>query len=100
MTLLLLTIRDAVLVLARGLRLGAWMRTIRRSSLLLDFVSVVATLQFLNELLEAPSESCKIRDFRAASEDDGQPASSYCLAIGGASGDILSDILSIVLGRK
>ena len=32
----------------------------------LDFVSVVVTLHFLNELPEAPSESCKILGFHAA----------------------------------
>ena len=41
----------------------------------LHFVSMVATLQSLNELPEAPSESCKIRGFCAAFEDDDQPAS-------------------------
>ena len=58
----------------------------------LDFVSVVATLWSLDELPEAPLESRKIHGFRAALEDDDQSASSYCLPVGGASGDILSDI--------
>ena len=52
----------------------------------------MATLRSLNELLEAPSESRKIRVFCAALEDDYQPASLYCLPVGGALGDILSDI--------
>ena len=59
---------------------------------LLDFVSVVATLQSLNELPEAPSESRNICGFCAALENDDQPASSYRLLVGRASGDILSDI--------
>ena len=46
---------------------------------------MVATLQSLNELLEAPSESCKIRGFPAALEDDDQLASSYCLPVGSLS---------------
>ena len=58
----------------------------------LDFVSVVATLRSLNELLEAPSESHKTRGFCAALEDDDQSASSYRLPVGGASADILADI--------
>ena len=58
----------------------------------MDFVSVVAILGSLNEFLEAPSESRKIRGFRAAMEDDNQPASSYRLPAGGVSGDILLDI--------
>ena len=32
-----------------------------------DFLSVVATMQFLNELVEAAPESCKIRGFRVPS---------------------------------
>ena len=54
----------------------------------LDFTSVVATLGSLNELLEAPSESRKIRGFRTALEDDEQPVSLYKIPIGGASADI------------
>ena len=46
----------------------------------------------LNELPEASLESRKIRGFRVALEDNDQPASSYCLPVGGASGDILADI--------
>ena len=46
----------------------------------------------LNELLEAPSESRKIHRFCVALEDNDQSASSYYLPVGGASGDILSDI--------
>ena len=42
----------------------------------LDFVSVIATLWSLNELLEAPSESRKICGFRAALEYGKQPTSS------------------------
>ena len=65
---------------------------------------MVATLRSLNELPEAPSESRKIRGFRAALEDDDQPASSYRLPVGGASADILSDIddriLSPSLGMR
>ena len=64
--LLLLTVRDAVLILIHGLL----PRHVEEEQPLLDFVSVVATLQSLNELLEAPSESRKIRGFRAALEDD------------------------------
>ena len=55
-------------------------------------MSVMATLRSLNELLEAPSESRKIRGFRAALEDDDQPTSSYRLLVGGASADTLADI--------
>ena len=58
----------------------------------LDFVSVVATLWSLNELPEAPSESCNIRGSRAALKEDDQPASLYHLPVGSASGDILSDV--------
>ena len=46
----------------------------------------------LNEPLEAPSDSHKIRGFCAALEDDDQPPCLYHLLVGGASGDILSDI--------
>ena len=49
----------------------------------------------LNELPEAPSESCKIHGFHVALEDE-QPASSYHLPIGSASGDILSDIDDLI----
>ena len=42
----------------------------------LHFVSVVATLQSLNHLAAASSESFKIHKFRAALEDDDQLASS------------------------
>ena len=59
---------------------------------LLDFVSVVAMLQSLNELPEAPSESRKIRGIRAALEDDDQRTSSYRLPFGWTSGDILANI--------
>ena len=41
---------------------------------------------------QSPSKSCKICGFHAALEDDDQPAFSYRLPVGGASGDILSDI--------
>ena len=58
----------------------------------LDFGSVVAILRSLNELPEAPSESCKILGFRSALEDDDQPASSYCLPVGSVSWYSLSDI--------
>ena len=54
----------------------------------LDFVSVVTTLRFLNELPEAPSESCKICGFWAAVKDDDQPASSFKMPVGGAAVDI------------
>ena len=70
----LLTERSIILALVCLLCLGRWTRTIRRSSPCLIFVSVVATLQSLNELPEAPSESHKIRGFRAALDDDEQPA--------------------------
>ena len=53
---------------------------------------MVATLQSLNDLLEVSSESRKICGVCAALEDDNQPASSYHLLVGGALGDILSDI--------
>ena len=57
-----------------------------------DFVLVVANLRSLNELPEAPSESCKIRGFRAVLEDDDLLTSLYRLPVGGASADILADI--------
>ena len=53
---------------------------------LLDFVLVVATLQSLNELPEAPSENHKISGSLAALEDNDQSASSYRLPVGFASG--------------
>ena len=59
---------------------------------LLNFVPVVATLQSLNELPEAPSESRKICGFCVALEDDDQPASSYHLPVDGASEEILADV--------
>ena len=49
---------------------------------------MVATLFSLNELPEAPSESRKIRGFRAALEDDDQPTPLYQLSVGGMSTDI------------
>ena len=52
----------------------------------------MATLWSLNEPPKVPSESHKIRGFRVAFEDDDQLASSYRLLVGGALGDILSDI--------
>ena len=58
----------------------------------LDFESVVTTLRSPNELPEAPSEGRKVRGFRAALEDDGQPASSYKMPVHGASADILAGI--------
>ena len=58
----------------------------------LDFVSVVATLCSLIELLKAPSESHKIHGFRAALEDDNQPTSLYRLPVDGTLADILVDI--------
>ena len=58
----------------------------------LKFVLVVATLQSLNELPAAPSKSRKIRGFHVCLEDDHQPAYSYCLPVGGALWDMLSDI--------
>ena len=57
-----------------------------------DFVSVVAHMQSLTELPEAPSENLKIPGFQAALEDDAQLVSSYHLPVGGASSDILTDI--------
>ena len=54
---------------------------------LLDLASVVTTLRSLNELPEAPLESRKIRDFRAAMEDDDQPALLYKMPVGGASAE-------------
>ena len=56
---------------------------------LLDFVLVVATLRSLNQLSEDPSESRKIRGFHVVLKDDDQPASSYHLPVGSASGKIL-----------
>ena len=64
----------------------------------LDFVSVVDNLHSLNELLEALSESQKIRSFHAALEDDDQPAASYKLPIGDASADIDDKVLSMSSG--
>ena len=58
----------------------------------LDLLSIVTNLHSLNELLEAPSESCKIRGFGTEVEDDDQPASLYKMPIGGASAGILADI--------
>ena len=57
----------------------------------LDFLSVVATTQSLNELPEALSESHKICGFHSALEDNDRPASFYCLLIGGVPADILAD---------
>ena len=53
---------------------------------------MMAALPSLNNLPEAPSETGEINSFRAALEDDNQPASSYCLPVAGASRDIFSDI--------
>ena len=60
----------------------------------MNFVSVVAMMQSLNELPEAPSESRKIHEFHATSEDDNQPASSYRLPVGWVSADINDRVLS------
>ena len=54
----------------------------------LDFVSVVVILRCLNELPEVPSESHKMCGFRAALDDDEQPASSCRMPVGGASSNI------------
>ena len=51
---------------------------------------MITTLRSLNELPEALSESCKIRGFCVALEDNDQSA-SYRLPVGGALGDILAD---------
>ena len=58
----------------------------------LDFVSVVAHMRSVSELLEAPSENRKIHGFRVALEDDDQLVSSYRLPFDDASVDILTDI--------
>ena len=63
----------------------------------LDFISVVAHIWSLNKLPEALSENQKICGFRAALEEDDQPASSYRLPVGGASADILVDIEDCIL---
>ena len=62
---------------------------------LLDFVSVMVTLQSLNKLSEAPSESRKTHGFRVALEDDNQPASSYRLPVGGALGTYSRMLMTI-----
>ena len=65
---------------------------------LLDFLSVVASLCSLNGLPKASSESHKIRGFRAALEDDDQPAASYKLLIEDASVDINDRVSSASSG--
>ena len=66
----------------------------------LDFVAVVANLHSLNGLPKAPSESCKIRGFRAVLEEDGQPAASYKLPIDDVSADIDDRVSSTLSGMR
>ena len=80
--LVLLAIRGVILVLVRFLHLNMRTRIIRQA------VFFGLCWQLISELLEAPSENRKIRGFRAALDGNDQPASSYCLPVGGASVDI------------
>ena len=71
---------------------GCVVETCQKEQSLLDLFSVVATFAVPEWLQGVPSESRKIRGFRAALSDYKQPSSSYHFPIGGKSSHILVDI--------
>ena len=57
-----------------------------------NIVDVVGWIRYYGSLPHAPSESCKIRGFKAALDVDDQPSCSYLLPMGDSSSDIFLNI--------